>query len=92
MQQPRSDPNELSVTHLTSRKREILHWIAEGKRDREISVILNVSSRTIQKHVQNILEKLHVETRGAAAAWWYYQMSQRPNDLASVSSDYSRSQ
>jgi DNA-binding CsgD family transcriptional regulator len=56
---------------LTSRESEILRWIAKGKRDREIGTILNCSSRTVQKHVQNILEKLQVETRGAAAAWWY---------------------
>jgi DNA-binding CsgD family transcriptional regulator len=58
-------------TSLTSRENQVLQWLAEGKRDRKIGVILNVSSRTVQKHVANILEKLHVETRGAAAAWWY---------------------
>jgi DNA-binding NarL/FixJ family response regulator len=61
----------LIVPRLTSRENEVLHWIGEGKRDREIATILNLSSRTIQKHVQHILEKLQVETRGAAAAWWH---------------------
>jgi DNA-binding CsgD family transcriptional regulator len=56
---------------LTNREIEILRWIADGKRDREIGTILNISSRTIQKHVEHILDKLQVETRGAAAAWWY---------------------
>jgi DNA-binding CsgD family transcriptional regulator len=66
----------LVLPALTSRENEILHWIAMGKRDREIGTILNCSSRTVQKHVQNILEKLQVETRGAAAAWWYDHRSQ----------------
>jgi DNA-binding CsgD family transcriptional regulator len=56
---------------LTSRENEILHWIAMGKRDREIGTILNCSWRTVQKHIEHILDKLQVETRGAAAAWWY---------------------
>ncbi|MEY2539940.1 MAG: hypothetical protein QOG67_3680 [Verrucomicrobiota bacterium] len=58
---------------LTFREVQVLEWIAAGKRDREIGTILNVSSRTVQKHVQHILDKLDVETRGAAAAdWWYH--------------------
>jgi DNA-binding CsgD family transcriptional regulator len=56
---------------LTPRETEVLRWVAQGKRNREIGLILNVSSRTIQKHVQSILDKLSVETRGAAAAWWF---------------------
>ena len=56
---------------LTSRENQVLEWIAAGKRDREIGAILCVSSRTVQKHVEHILEKLRVETRGAAAAWWH---------------------
>jgi DNA-binding CsgD family transcriptional regulator len=58
---------------LTPRENEVLRWVAHGKRNREIGVILNTSSRTIQKHVQSILDKLNVETRGAAAAWWFEQ-------------------
>jgi len=56
---------------LTAREKEVLCWIAQGKRNREIGMILGASPRTIQKHVQSILDKLCVETRGAAAAWWF---------------------
>lgn len=52
---------------LTPREAEVLHWIAEGKRDREIASIVGVSVRTAQHHVSHILEKLNVETRTAAA-------------------------
>jgi DNA-binding CsgD family transcriptional regulator len=48
-----------------------LRWVAGGKRNREIGLILNTSSRTIQKQVQSILDKLGVETRCGAAAWWF---------------------
>jgi len=53
---------------LTAREREILSWIAAGKRDSEIAIILGISTRTVHKHVSNVLQKLGVETRTAAAA------------------------
>lgn len=56
---------------LTKREREVVDWIAAGKRNSEIGQILGCSSRTVQKHVQHILEKLHLETRIAVCIWWY---------------------
>ena len=56
---------------LTKRELEVAEWVAAGKRNREIGEILNCSSRTVQKHVQHILEKLHLETRTAVCVWWY---------------------
>jgi len=53
---------------LTPREREILHWVAEGKRDSEIATILNLSVRTVEQHVRTCLLKLNVETRTAACA------------------------
>jgi DNA-binding CsgD family transcriptional regulator len=53
---------------LTPREREILHWVAEGKRDAEIAAILNLSVRTVEQHVRTCLRKLNVETRTAACA------------------------
>lgn len=56
---------------LTKRELEVVEWIAAGKRNREIGKILGCSSRTVQKHVEHILEKLHLETRTAVCVWWY---------------------
>jgi DNA-binding CsgD family transcriptional regulator len=56
---------------LTKRELEVVEWIAAGKRNGEIGQILGCSSRTVQKHVQHILEKLNVETRVAVCIWWY---------------------
>jgi DNA-binding CsgD family transcriptional regulator len=52
---------------LTPREQEVLHWLAEGKRNSEIATILVCSTRTIEKHVENILAKTGTETRTAAA-------------------------
>jgi len=51
---------------LTAREREVMHWLAAGKTDREIAALLGCSHRTVQKHLQRIYEKLGVETRTAA--------------------------
>ena len=60
---------------LTPREREVLHWLAEGKRDGEIAMILRVSVRTIEQHVRACLQKVGVETRTAAvAAVWRARM------------------
>ena len=52
---------------LTPREREILFWVAHAKTDKEISMIIQISSRTVQKHLENIYKKFGVENRLAAA-------------------------
>ncbi len=53
---------------LTAREAEVLGWIARGKTNAEIAIILDAQPATVKKHVEHILEKLGVETRTAAAA------------------------
>ena len=65
---PNSRAPEASLSELTTRETEVLHWMAEGKRDGEIATILGIAPRTANKHVEHILGKLGVETRTAAAA------------------------
>src|SRR6476469_6025852 len=52
---------------LTPRAAETLLWLAQGKTNADIATILGITESTIKKHVQEIFEKLGVETRGAAA-------------------------
>ena len=53
---------------LTQRESAVLAWIATGKTNRDIGVILDLSPRTINKHMERVHRKLGVETRTAAAA------------------------
>lgn len=53
---------------LTRREVEVLTWVTDGKTNAEIGEILDTSSRTVQKHLEHIFEKLGVGTRTAAAA------------------------
>jgi DNA-binding CsgD family transcriptional regulator len=52
--------------NLTPRETEVASWMREGKRDKEIAVILGISSRTVEKHVHQVLEKMQVENRCSA--------------------------
>lgn len=55
------------VGELTPREREVLRLIAEGLTNREIAGNLVVSEHTVHRHVTNILRKLDLPTRTAAA-------------------------
>ncbi len=48
---------------LTPRVAETLLWIAQGKTNGEIAVILGISEATVKKHVLDVFEKTGVETR-----------------------------
>jgi DNA-binding NarL/FixJ family response regulator len=60
--------NLLGSLGLTAREGEVLNWIAQGKTNYEIGVIVSACTGTICKHVEHILSKLRVENRTAAAA------------------------
>ena len=52
---------------LTPRAAEALLWLAQGKTNSDIASILGITESTVKKHVQEMFDKLGVETRGAAA-------------------------
>jgi DNA-binding CsgD family transcriptional regulator len=54
---------------LTGRELEVLALVAKGKTNREIAAALVISEHTVARHVQNILFKLGVSSRTAAAAF-----------------------
>jgi DNA-binding response OmpR family regulator/DNA-binding CsgD family transcriptional regulator len=59
-------PGALLKLGLTPREAEVLFWMSEGKTNSEIGIILNSARRTVEKHVEHVLEKLGVENRTAA--------------------------
>jgi DNA-binding CsgD family transcriptional regulator len=61
----------MTLPALTGREEEIMRWVAEGKTNWEISVILHVSLNTVKFHLKNIYQKLGgVENRWCAVARW----------------------
>ena len=74
---PEGDVNTLHERlNLTLREAEVLLWVSYGKVSSDISSVLSISPRTVQKHLERIFEKLGVETRSAAAAIAIRAMSQ----------------
>jgi DNA-binding NarL/FixJ family response regulator len=53
---------------LTKREFEVLCRIAEGKSNAEIGETIGAATRTVDKHVEHIFDKLAVKTRTAAVA------------------------
>lgn len=49
---------------LSTREREVLQWIAEGKTNKEIAVALNLSVYTVEAHRGKIMEKLNLHSAG----------------------------
>jgi predicted ATPase/DNA-binding CsgD family transcriptional regulator/Tfp pilus assembly protein PilF len=54
---------------LTTREREVVTLIVQGKTNREIANLLVISERTVDKHVGQILSKLGFRARAQVAAW-----------------------
>ena len=55
---------------LSAREREVLALVARGARNRQIAQALSISEFTVKRHMQNILQKLDVPSRRAAAAFY----------------------
>ena len=53
---------------LSPREVEILHLVARGLTDPEIGRLRNISPRTVQRHITNILNKLNCRNRSHAVA------------------------
>ena len=62
-----SDSTAFLERALTSRESDVAFWVAQGKTNLEIGLILGISGRTVEKHVEHILRKLGIENRATAA-------------------------
>ena len=65
---------------LTPREVEVLEWVARGKTNNEIGLILQISPRTASKHLEHIYTKLGVESRTAAVVQFLAMMQQIRQD------------
>ena len=51
---------------LSKREDEVLSWLQQGMSDKEIALALDISPRTVQKHLQRIYLHLEVHARAEA--------------------------
>lgn len=54
------------ITDLTLREKEVLNWLAKGKSNHDIAVIMQIKVCTVKKHLENIYQKIGVENRTSA--------------------------
>jgi DNA-binding NarL/FixJ family response regulator len=73
-----SSTKPLLALGLTPRAAETLLWLSQGKTNPDIATILGITESTVKKHVQEIFEKLGVETRGAATVRALEMLSSLP--------------
>ncbi|NLX08953.1 MAG: response regulator transcription factor [Chloroflexi bacterium] len=62
------DPNEHFVP-LSPREMEILQYVTQGRSNKEIAALLNISHQTVKNHMTSILKKLDVRDRTQAAVY-----------------------
>ncbi len=53
---------------LSVREREVLQWVAAGKTNQEVGMILNISERTVRFHLETIAHKLETVNRMTSVA------------------------
>jgi DNA-binding NarL/FixJ family response regulator len=63
----RSTAGAEELNGLSSREEEVLRLLSDGLTDREIAESLQISPRTVETHVSNVLHKLGVRNRAEAA-------------------------
>lgn len=61
-------PGVVRMPQLSEREMEVLKWAKEGKSNWEVSMILNISERTVKFHMRNIYRKLDVTNKSHAIA------------------------
>lgn len=62
------DPEVAAVNTLTSRECDVIELVGRGYSNQEIADYLNIEVGTVKNHVHNILRKLDVTSRRAAAS------------------------
>jgi DNA-binding NarL/FixJ family response regulator len=66
------------MARLSPKERLIMPLLAEGKTNKEIAVQLRLSDKTVKNYLANIFEKLHVNRRTEAVAWFVKESQLSP--------------
>lgn len=64
-----ASPEPLAEAGLTPREAEVLTWLAEGKSNEEISILLRLKLYTVKGYVKTIFQKIGAPNRLAASLW-----------------------
>jgi DNA-binding CsgD family transcriptional regulator len=59
---------KLSPFELGVRATQVLYWLAKGKTNQEIGIILGMAAETVKAHLKRVFWRLNVENRATAAS------------------------
>jgi len=63
------EPEAARTTPLTPREQEVAELVGAGLSNREIATRLVISPRTVESHVQHVLQKFGFTSRAQVATW-----------------------
>jgi DNA-binding NarL/FixJ family response regulator len=76
--QHKSDPEMEKIESLTAREREIVGFVCEGLKNKEIADRLSISEATVRNHLTSVLNKLDLSDRFELALYFYRHGLARP--------------
>jgi DNA-binding NarL/FixJ family response regulator len=62
---------QLTDDGLSARERDVIRFVAKGKANKEIALLLGMSASTEKGHLESIFAKYHVSNRTEAAIEWF---------------------
>lgn len=69
------EPLRRAILGVTVREAEVIGWVAQGLTNKEIALQLQISSRTVQKHMERMFRKLGVRSRTELVTRVYMDMA-----------------
>jgi DNA-binding NarL/FixJ family response regulator len=66
---PKAAPGAKGAANLSQREIEVLLVLAKGLRNREIAQALVISEKTVERHLENIYNKLDITSRTSAVVY-----------------------
>jgi DNA-binding CsgD family transcriptional regulator len=76
----RSDLPLISTNGVTPREAQVVGWVSKGLTNGAIASQLQISSRTVQKHLERVFRKLGVRSRSELVARAYLALVKKDKD------------
>lgn len=81
-----SSAKPLEKLGITEREAEVLLWVAQGKSNGDIAILLGMAETTVKRHLSNLFPKLGVDGRNAATLCALEVLSVPPSKAPRISS------
>jgi two-component system, NarL family, response regulator DevR len=69
------------VDRLSPQENRVVAYVADGKTNKEIAVLLGLSDKTVKNYLSNVFDKLKISRRSQASAMYMQNRSRQPGDV-----------